>query len=67
VAITATFRRIYVFVVMHHSCRRLLHFNVTKRPTADWALQPLRQTFGPDETFHYLLHDRDSIFSEGYV
>jgi hypothetical protein len=65
VAITPTFRLIYVFVVMHHSSRRLLHFNVTKHPTADWTLQQLRQTFGPDEAFHYLLQDRDSIFSEG--
>jgi putative transposase len=61
VAITATFRLIYVFVVMHHSSRRLLHFNVTKHPTADWTLQQLRQTFGTDEAFRYLLHDRDSI------
>jgi transposase InsO family protein len=65
VAITPTFRLIYVFVVMHHSSRRLLHFNVTKHPTADWTLQQLRQTFGPDEASHYFLHDRDSIFSEG--
>jgi len=63
VAVTATF--IYVFVVMHHSSRRLLHFNVTKHPTADWTLQQLRQTFGPDDAFRFLLHDRDSIFSEG--
>jgi len=65
VAITATFRQIYVFVVMHHSFRRLLHFNLTSNPTAEWTLQQLRQTFGTDEAFHYLLHDRDSIFSEG--
>ncbi len=36
VAVTATFRLIYVFMVMHHSSRRLLHFNVTSHPTADW-------------------------------
>src|SRR6266478_3312073 len=65
VAVTANFRQIYVFVVMHHSSRRLLHFNVTKHPTADWTLQQLRQTFGPDDAFRFLLHDRDSIFSEG--
>ncbi len=60
-----TFRQIYVFVVMHHSSRRLLYFNVTNNPSADWTLQQLRQTFGTDEAFLYLLHDRDSIFSEG--
>ena len=65
VAVTATFRQIYVFVVMHHSSRKLLHFNVTSHPTADWTLQQLRETFGTDQEFRYLLHDRDSIFSEG--
>jgi len=65
VAVTATFRQIYVFVVTHHSSEELLHFNVTKHPTADWTLQQLRQTFGPDDAFRFLLHDRDSIFSEG--
>ena len=33
-AVTATFRPLYVFVVIHHSSRRLLHFNVTNHPTA---------------------------------
>jgi transposase InsO family protein len=65
VAVTATFRQIYVFVVMHHGSRRLLHFNVTMHSTADWTLQQLRQTFGPDDAFRFLLHDRDSIFPEG--
>ena len=37
VAITATLRQIYVLVVMHHRSRRLLHFNVTGNPTADWT------------------------------
>ena len=48
------FRQIYVFVVMHQSSRRLLHFNVTSHPAADWTLQQLRQTFGTDEAFRYL-------------
>ncbi len=65
VAVTATFRQIYVFIVMHHRSRRLLHFDVTSNPTAEWTLQQLPQTFGTDEALLYLLHDRDSIFSEG--
>jgi hypothetical protein len=32
VAVTATFRLLYVFVAIHHGSRRLLHFNVTARP-----------------------------------
>src|SRR5215471_11592895 len=41
VAVTATFRMLYVFVVIEHTRRRLLHVNVTAHPTAEWTLQQL--------------------------
>jgi putative transposase len=63
VAVTATFRLLYVFVVIHHGSRRLLHFNVTTHPTADWTLQQLREAIGFQDTYSYLIHDRDSIFA----
>ena len=63
VAVTATFRLLYVFVVIHHGSRRLLHFNVTAHPTAAWTLQQLREALGFEQAHRYLLHDRDSIFS----
>jgi putative transposase len=34
VAVTSTFRVLYVFVVIEHHSRRLIHFNVTAHPTA---------------------------------
>lgn len=43
VVVTATFRLLYVFVVMEHSSRRVLHTNVTRHPTANWTLQQLRE------------------------
>jgi len=46
VAVTATFRLLYVFVVIEHRSRRLIHFNVTAHPTAAWTLQQLRETVG---------------------
>ena len=64
VAVTATFRLLYVFVVIHHRSRRLVHFNVTEHPTAAWTLQQLRHAVGDEECFRYLLHDRDSIFTK---
>jgi hypothetical protein len=48
VAVTATFRLVYVFVVIHHGSCRLLHFNVTADPTAAWTLQQLRETIAFD-------------------
>ena len=62
VTVTATFRLLYVFVVIHHGSRRLLHINVTTHPTATWTLQQLREAIGFD-THQFLLHDRDSIFA----
>jgi len=64
VAVTATFRMVYVFVVIHHGSRRLLHLNVTSNPTAAWTLQQIRETIGFHDGYGYLLHDRDSIFSQ---
>jgi putative transposase len=63
VAVTATFRLLYVFVVIEHASRRLLHVNVTASPTAAWTLQQLREAIPADHDYRFLLHDRDSIFS----
>jgi transposase InsO family protein len=64
VAVTATFRLLYVFVVMEHATRRILHCNVTAHPTAPWTLQQLREAIPTDHGYRFLLHDRDSIFSQ---
>jgi transposase InsO family protein len=63
VAVTATFRLLYVFVVIEHHSRRLIHCNVTAHPSAAWTLQQLREAIGFEERHQYLLHDRDSIFA----
>ena len=64
VAVTATFRMLYVFVVIEHGTRRLAHVNVTAHPSADWTLQQLREVVGDEGEHRYLLHDRDRIFSK---
>src|SRR5919109_4569091 len=63
VVVTATFRLLYVFVVMEHATRRILHTHVTAHPTASWTLQQLRTAIPADHTYRLLIHDRDSIFS----
>jgi transposase InsO family protein len=63
-AVTATFRMLYVFVVIEHGTRRLAHVNVTADPSADWTLQQLREVIGDNHGHHkYLIHDRDRIFA----
>jgi putative transposase len=64
VVVTATFRLLYVFVVMEHATRRILHTNVTASPTASWTLQQLREAIPANHTYRFLMHDRDSIFSQ---
>jgi transposase InsO family protein len=63
VVVTATFRLLYVFVVIDHTSRRLLHVQVTGHPTATWTLQQLREAIPSDHHYRFLIHDRDSIFS----
>jgi putative transposase len=63
VAVTATFRVLYVFVVIEHGTRRLAHMNVTTHPSAAWTLQQLREVISDADDHQYLIHDRDSIFA----
>jgi putative transposase len=38
---TVTFRVLYVFIVLRHDRRRVVHFNVTDHPYAEWAAQQI--------------------------
>jgi transposase InsO family protein len=64
VVITATFRTLYVFVVMELGSRRILHYNVTAHPTAEWTLQQFREALPGDHAYRFVIHDRDRIFAE---
>jgi len=63
---TATFRILTVFVVLSHDRRRIMHFNVTANPTAQWTAQQLVEAFPFDTAPRYLLRDRDSIYSDRF-
>jgi hypothetical protein len=65
VVVTATFRLIYVFVVLEVGTRRILHWNVTEHPTADWTGQQFRMIVPGDQRHRFVIHDRDTIYSEG--
>ena len=63
VVVTASFRTLYVFVMMELGARRILHHNVTAHPTADWTMQQFREALPGDHPYRFVIHDRDSIFS----
>jgi putative transposase len=56
---TATFRVLFVLVVLSHARRRLVHFNVTEHPTAEWTARQLIEACGQEEIARYLIRDRD--------
>jgi transposase InsO family protein len=63
VVVTARFRVLYVFVVLEVGTRKIVHFNVTDHPTADWTLQQFREVTMEEEQSHrFVIHDRDSIY-----
>jgi hypothetical protein len=59
---TATYRLVFVLVLMAHDRRRIRHVAVTTHPTAAWTAQQLREAFPLDEAPRYLIHDRDHAF-----
>ena len=64
---TATFRILYVFVVLEHERRRVVHFNVTDGPSARWTGQQLVNPFPYDSAPKYVIRDRDKIYGAAFV
>ena len=64
---TATFRVLYCFFVIEHGRRRILHFNVTPNPSAEWVVQQLREAFPEAGPYRYVILDRDSIFNADVI
>ena len=58
VVVTATFRVIYVFVVLEAGTRRVLHWNATAHPTAEWTAQQFRMIVPGDQGHRFVIHDR---------
>lgn len=59
---TATFRVLYVFLVMSHDRRRILHFNVTDSPRGAWSAHQLLEAFPEGRVPRFLIRDNDQIF-----
>ena len=63
---TATFRVLYVLLVLRHERRRLVHFRVAEYPTANWTAQQIVEAFPYDEGPRFLLRDNDGIYGDEF-
>jgi transposase InsO family protein len=64
---TATFRLLYVFVVLSHDRRKILHFAVTAHPTDIWLAEQIRAAFsGFAAPPRFLLRDRDASYGRAF-
>jgi hypothetical protein len=52
---------LFVFIVLAHERRRIVHFHITGHPTAQWTAQQIVEAFSWDTAPRYLLPDRDSM------
>jgi transposase InsO family protein len=64
---TASFRVLYVFLVLAHDRRKVLHFNITGSPSALWTAQQMVEAFPYATPPRYLLRDRDGIYGADFV
>ena len=63
---TATFRIMYVFVILRHDRREIVHFNATYHPTAEWTAQQVVEAFPFDSAPRYMIRDRDRIYGSRF-
>ncbi len=59
---TLSFQTLYVFFLIRHQRRELIHFNVTASPTAAWIWHQLLEATPWNRQPKYLIHDRDAVY-----
>src|ERR1035437_9837927 len=62
---TINFKLLHVFVVIEHHRRKLIYFNITRNPTAEWCLQQIRNLLMDYDILpKYLIRDRDMKYGQ---
>jgi putative transposase len=66
--VVPTVRRkvLFVLVILAHHRRRVVHFNVTEHPTAQWTAQQVVEAFPWETAPRYLLRDRDRVYGASF-
>ena len=63
---TVRFRIVFVFLLLEHPRRKVLHFGITERPTAAWTGQQIMEAFANRDAPRYLIRDRDGVYGNEF-
>ena len=66
IVVSATFRMLYVLIVLRHDRRKIIHFDVTQNPTQVWLARQATEAFPWDTAPRYLLRDRDASYGRNF-
>ena len=66
VVASASFRLLYVMIILTHDRRKIVRFDVTRHPTAGWLARQVTEAFPWDTAPRYLLRDRDASYGENF-
>ena len=61
---TITFKILYSFIILKNDQQKIIHFNFTTNPTAEWAAQQIKEAFPYDQSPKYLIRDQDSTYGQ---
>ena len=57
---------LFVFIVLEHQRRKVLHFGVTEHPTARWVAQQIAEAFAERDAPRYLVRDHDASYGDEF-
>ena len=66
VVAAASFRLLYVMIILAHDRRKIVRFDVTPHPTAEWLSRQVTEAFPWDTAPRYLLRDRDASYGSTF-
>jgi putative transposase len=64
--VSASFRLLYVMIIVAHDRRKIVRFGVTRNPTVGWLARQVIEAFSWDTAPRYLLRDRETPYGQGF-
>ena len=66
VVASASFRLLYVMIILAHDRRKIMRFDVIRNPTAGWLARQVTEALPWDTAPRYLLRDRDASYGSEF-